>query len=94
MFSDVLLTTAYKYTKNDISLEKDGELVNVSFTVVFGKPPSKPNDPEAIFRFETENGKLGKFSIDVKKIKVKEETLGKGALSSTYSCILYDLINF
>jgi len=77
MFSKVLSSTAYKYTNEKLFLKKTGDYVGVMFSVVFGKPPDNPNDPEAIFRYETEKGKLGKFSIDVKSIKVLEEVYGK-----------------
>ncbi|KAK3701461.1 hypothetical protein QZH41_014538 [Actinostola sp. cb2023] len=69
-------STAYKETVDSITLTNDNGYIRVSFVVLFGEPPSNPNDPEALFRYKTENGELGKFKIDIKKTKVDEETYG------------------
>ncbi|KAK3750554.1 hypothetical protein QZH41_011087, partial [Actinostola sp. cb2023] len=69
-------STAYKETVDSITLTNDNGYIRVSFVVLFGEPPSNSNDPEALFRYKTENGELGKFKIDIKKTKVDEETYG------------------
>ncbi|XP_031563563.1 uncharacterized protein LOC116299068 [Actinia tenebrosa] len=70
-------STGYKkMDSNSFKMSQDNGKVRVSFTVLFSEPPSNPDDPEAVFRFKTDDGKIGNFEIDTKSIQIEESVPG------------------